>query len=194
MTVAVQIFARDTNISGSLQEYIEKKVSRLDRYLPSLTEARVDVAEARSARSAMDRWVAQLTVHMRGVVLRAEERSAEPYAAVDAVLDKMQRQIRRYKGKRWLNRSADGGLEAVAVAEMEEEDEAEPAEAAEPAGVVVRRKRFAMTPMNEEEALEQMQLLGHTSFFVFYNADTNRINVLYRRNDGNYGLIEPEIG
>lgn len=193
MTVAVQIFSRDTSVSDSLREYIEKKVSRLDRYLPNLTEARVDLAEARSARSAMDRWVAQLTVHMRGVVLRAEEHNSDPYAAMDAVLDKMQRQIKRYKGKHWQNRS-NGGLEAVAVAELEDEAELDTAEEAEPVGVVVRRKHFAMAPMNEEEAVAQMQLLGHDSFFVFYNADTNRMNVLYRRNDGNYGLIEPEIG
>ncbi len=196
MTVAVEIFARDTNVSNSLREYIEKKVSRLDRYLPSLTAARVDVAEAKNARSATDRQVAQLTVRMRGVVLRAEETSDDMFAAVDAVLDKMQRQIKRYKGKRWLNRSNGNGAEAQAeaVLEAEEEAEMEAGDEPEPAGIIARRKRFTVAPMNEEEALEQMQLLGHTSFFVFYNADINRINVLYRRNDGSFGLIEPEIG
>ena len=196
MTVAVEIFARDMNVSNSLREYIEKKVSRLDKYLPSLTEAQVDVAEAKNARSATDRQVAQLTVRMRGVVLRAEETSDDIYAAVDAVLDKMQRQIKRYKGKRWLNRSNGNGAEAqaVAVAEAEELAEADETEALEPAGVIARRKRFTVAPMNEEEALEQMLLLGHNNFFVFYNADSNRINVLYRRNDGSFGLIEPEVG
>ena len=196
MTVAVQIFARDMNVSNSLREYIEKKVSRLDRFLPSLTEARVDVAEAKSVRSAADQHVAQLTVHTRGVVLRAEEHSDDIYAAVDAVLDKMQRQITRYKGKRWLNRSTGNGADAhaEAVAEAEEVAEMEAGDETEPVGIIARRKRFTVAPMNEEEALEQMQLLGHTSFFVFYNADTNRINVLYRRNDGNFGLIEPEVG
>jgi len=196
MTVTVQIFARDMNVSNSLREYIEKKVSRLDKYLPSLTEARVDVAEAKSARSAADRQVAQLTVHTRGVVLRAEERSDDMFAAVDAVLDKMQRQMERYKGKRWHNRTNGGGAEALAVAEAvaEEVSETDGAESDEPAGVIARRKRFTVAPMNEEEALEQMQLVGHNNFFVFYNADSNRINVLYRRKDGTFGLIEPEIG
>jgi putative sigma-54 modulation protein len=192
MTVSVQIFARDMNVSNSLREYIEKKVSRLDKFLPNLTEARVDVAEAKTARSAADRHVAQLTVHTRGVVLRAEERSEDMFAAVDAVLDKMQRQMERYKGKRWLNRTNGGGVGALAVAE-EVAEELE-VDAAEPAGVIARRKRFPVAPMNEAEALEQMQLLGHTNFFVFYNADSNRINVLYRRKDGTFGLIEPEVG
>lgn len=191
MTVTVQIFARDTNVSNSLREYIEKKVSRLDKFLPGVTEARVDVAEAKSARSATDRQVAQLTVVTRGVVLRAEEHSDDMFAAVDAVLDKMQRQMERYKGKRWHNRTNGVGAEALAVAE-------EVAEAVElddePPGVIARRKRFTVAPMNEEEALEQMQLVGHNNFFVFYNADANRINVLYRRKDGTFGLIDPEIG
>jgi len=194
MTVTVQIHARDTNVSSQLREYIEKKVSRLDRFLPNLTEARMDVAEAKTARSAADRQVAQLTVHTRGVVLRAEETSDDMFAAVDAVMEKLERQIERYKGKRWLNRGAGSGAEALGVAAAEEVDEAVEVDEAEAAGVIARRKRFQVAPMNEVEALEQMQLLGHNNFFVFYNADTNHINVLYRRKDGSFGLIEPEIG
>src|SRR5689334_11551714 len=101
MTVTVQIHARDMNVSNHLREYIEKKVGKLDRFLPTLTEARVDVAEATTARSAGDRHAAQLTIHTRGVVLRAEEHSDDIFAAVDAVIDKLERQIERYKGKRW---------------------------------------------------------------------------------------------
>ncbi len=194
MTVTVHIHARDTNISNSLREYIEKKVGKLDRFLPSLTEARMDVAEARTARSAADRQVAQLTVQMRGTVLRAEETSDDMFAAVDAVLDKMERQIKRYKGKRWLNRGPGLGTEALGAAAAEEMAEAVEGDEGEAAGVIARRKRFQVAPMNEVEALEQMQLVGHNNFFVFYNADTNRINVLYRRKDGSFGLIEPEIG
>ena len=186
MAVKVVVRGRDLEMSPRLQEYVDKKVGRLDRYLSIITEARMDLTEVKSARSAADRFVAQLTVPARGALLRAEERKDDVYAAVDAVLDKMQRQIERYKGKRWRGRSP--GAETVDMPE-EELSAAE----VEPAGVVVRRKRFALPPMNEAEAIEQMQLLGHDTFFVFYNAETSRINVLYRRRSGDFGLIDPEI-
>jgi putative sigma-54 modulation protein len=186
MTVTVTIQARDFSVSPKLQEYVEKKVGKLDRYLPAVQEARVDLAEAKSARSAVDRFVAQLTVPMRGAVLRAEERKDDIYAAVDAVLDKMHRQIERYKGKHTRGRGNGAGAETV----VESEEEM----VLEPSDVVVRRKRFVLTPMNEAEAIEQMQMLSHDQFFVFYNAETNRINVLYRRKAGDFGLIDPEVG
>ncbi len=189
MTVSVQIHSRDLSVSPRLREYVEKKVSRLDHYLPTISEARVDLAEVRSARSAADREVAQLTVWTRGVVLRAEESQDDIFAAVDAVLDKMQRQIERYKGKHWRGRHNGAGVE-----ELVETEETDLAAETEPLGTVVRRKRFMLVPMNETEALEQMTLLGHESFFVFYNADTNRVNVVYRRKNGDYGLIDPEMG
>jgi putative sigma-54 modulation protein len=189
MAVLVQIHSRDLSVTPRLREYIEKKVSRLDHYLPSLTEARVDLSEAKSARSAADREVAQLTVWTRGVVLRAEESKDDMFAAVDAVLDKMHRQIERYKGKHWRSRHNGEGIQAL----VEESEEPETATELEPLGSVVRRKRFALTPMSEGEALEQMSLVGHETFFVFYNADSNRVNVLYRRKNGDFGLIDPEI-
>ena len=188
MTVRVTIHAHDLNLSSQLRQYVEKKVGKLDRYLPTIHEARVDLAEVKNARSAADRYVAQLTVYVRGVVLRAEERKDDIFAAVDAVLDKIHRRIGRYKGKHWRGRGDGAGVETLALSEEEAPDEAEPV------GIVVRRKQFVMTPMHEAEALEQMQLLGHNDFFVFYNAETNRLNVLYRRKDGNFGLIEPEAG
>ena len=191
MTVTVQIQAHDMPVSQHLREYVEKKVGRLDHYLSAINEAQVDLSEAKSARSASDRHVAQLTVRMRGVVLRAEESKDDIFAAVDAVLDKMQRQIERYKGKRWHLRHAGAGM--ADLAQPEEMEELEGPET-EPAGRVVRRKEFALMPMNEEEALEQMVLLGHESFFVFYNADSNRVNVVYRRKNGDFGLIDPQIG
>jgi putative sigma-54 modulation protein len=186
MTVEVAINGRDMNVSPKLREYVEKKVGRLDHYLSHITEARVDLAEVRSARSAADRHVAQITVHSRGAVLRAEERKDDIFAAVDAVLEKLQRQIERYKSKHIRGRGDGAGAEMVAVPEEEAAPE-------EPPGVV-RRKRFTLVPMNEAEAIEQMQQLGHDNFFVFYNADTNRLNVLYRRRSGDFGLIDPEIG
>lgn len=189
MTVSVSIHARDLSVTPRLREYVEKKVSKLDHYLPTISEARMDLTEAKAARSAADRQVAQLTVHTRGQVLRAEERKDDIFAAIDAVLDKMQRQIERYKGKRARGRGNGAGADTVAEVADEpllEEDAGE-------RELVVRRKRFALTPMNEAEALEQMDMLGHDNFFVFYNADSNRVNVLYRRHGGGYGLIDPEI-
>jgi putative sigma-54 modulation protein len=89
MALELKIHARDMNVTPHLREYVEKKVSKLDRYLPTISEARMDLAEVKSARSAADRHVAQLTVHTRGVVLRAEERHDDIFAAVDAVMDKI---------------------------------------------------------------------------------------------------------
>ncbi len=189
MTLLVTIHARDLNVSPRLREYVEKKVGKLEHYLPTISEARVDLTEAKSARSAADRQVAQLTVHARGQVLRAEERKDDIFAAVDAVLDKMQRQIERYKGKHARGRGNGAGADTVAEPLEEALAEADVDETV----AVVRRKRFALTPMNEAEALEQMELLGHDNFFVFYNADSHRVNVLYRRHGGGFGLIDPEV-
>lgn len=189
MPVQVEITVRNLELSDRLQEYITRKVSRLDRYLDTLEQATVDLAFVKSARSAQDRQVAQVTVRGRGVLLRAEERTDDIFASVDAVLEKIHRQIERYKGRRWRNRG-DGRPAAAAAPEA-------PAPAAEgPADepVIARRKRFLLTPMDELEAIEQMSLLAHEDFFVFLNGGTSQINVLYRRRDGTYGLLEPEIG
>ena len=187
MATAVKIHARDMNVSSRLREYVEKKVGKLDRYLPTISEAHMELAEVPSARSQDDRHVAQLTLHINRAILRAEERQGDIFAAVDAVLDKMQRQIERYKGKHFRGRGNGAGAESLVP------EEEVPVEGP-PAGAVVRRKRFVLTPMNEPEAMEQMQLLGHEDFFVFYNAETNRVNVLYRRRGDDFGLIDPEIG
>jgi putative sigma-54 modulation protein len=187
MAVQTTIHGRDLSITPKLREYVEKKVGKLDHYLPSITEARIDLAEAASARSAADRHVAQLTVHGPGMVLRAEERKDDLFAAIDLVMEKMLRQIERYKGKHMRGRGDGAGVEAMMPVLEEEVSEAQP-------GRVVRRKRFNLTPMGEAEAIEQMQLLSHEDFFVFYNVETGRVNVLYRRKNGDFGLIDPEIG
>ncbi len=180
----VTIRGRNMDVTPRLQEYIEKKINRLDRYLPTITEARVELG-AEKTKSAQDRQVVQLTVRSKGSILRVEERDQDVFAAVDTVLDKMYRRIARYKGKRQ-DRSRSGGEEVGG--------EALPVEVGEPqpSGQVVRTKRFQMVPMNTEEAIEQMELLGH-DFYVFFNAGEGRINVLYRRRDGDYGLIQPEL-
>lgn len=181
------IHGRNIVVTPRIQSYVERKVDRLDRYMPNIAEVRVDLGEEKSNRMG-NRMVAQVTVrHTRGTILRAEERTNDLYAAVDAVVDKLYRQIERYKGK--LKRRGgepEEDFSAYETAVEIEEGELE-------LGHVLRRKRFSITPMNEEEAIEQMQLLEH-DFFVFMNAETGGVNVVYQRKDGNYGLLEPEVG
>jgi ribosome hibernation promoting factor len=187
MTLEVQVYGRNIDVSERILDYARKKVSKLDRYLSDIDEARVDVAYIKSARSAADRHVAQITVRGKGYILRAEERSDDIFTALDASLEKIQRQMERYKGKHWKGRG--NGKPASQVFSEAEEEEGE-----EDRSLIVRRKKFTLTPMDELEALEQMKLLAHEDFFVFFNSVTNSVNVLYTRRDGLYGLIETEIG
>lgn len=180
----VVIHSRNMDVSPRIQSYIEKKIERLDRYMPNISEVRVDVGEERSNRMG-NRMVAQITLrHIRGTILRAEERSNDIFAAVDVVIDKMYRQIERYKGKRRRRGDMQENFTDYETAVELTEEELEP-------HTVIRRKQFSVEPVNEEEAIEQMELLGH-DFFVFVNADTSSVNVVYRRKDGNFGLLEPE--
>lgn len=186
MAFQIEITGRNMDVTDRLNEYVTKKVSKLDRYLNNIDEARVDLAYVKSARSAADRQVAQITLRGKGFILRSEERADDIFAALDTALDKMQRRIERYKGKKFRGRGDGRSAAEVTPEPAPTEEEAE-------SPIIARRKRFAITPMDEYEAIEQMTLLGHESFFVFYNINTEAINVLYRRRDGTYGLIEPEL-
>lgn len=191
MTVEIKLYSHDFEPSEKLQEMITKKVGRLDRYLPNIKEARVDLTIERGARSAEDRKVAQLTVYSRGAILRAEERTADMLTSIEAAVEKIQRQMERYKAKHYRGRG-NGASVAEVAADEPVEIEVELEEPAEPPAIV-RRKRHSLTPMNEAEAVEQMSLLGHEDFFVYFDAEMNSVNVLYRRKDGTLGLIETEI-
>lgn len=187
MALEVDIFARNLEITDRIHDYVSKKASKLDKYLNSIEEVRVDLAFVKSARNAGDRNVAQITVRGKGFILRSEERAEDIFSAIDQALEKIHRQIERYKGKR--RRGRGNGIpmgEAFAIDVEFEEEEEEP--------VIARRKEFTLIPMSESEAIEQMTLLGHENFFIFYNAETNAINVLYTRRDGTYGLIQPKLG
>ena len=190
MSLQVEVYGRNMEVTDRILDYITKKVSKLDRKLNGLEDARLDLAYVKSARSASDRQVAQITVRGKGVILRSEERADDIFAAIDVALEKLQRQMERYKGKRYRARNNGKSAAEVAMAEMAEEEE----ESSEGLPKIVRRKRFVLTPMDETEAIEQMLLLGHENFFVFYNVNTSAVNILYQRRDGNYGLIEPVIG
>lgn len=190
MTVKIDIFTKNLELSDRLNDYVVTKVEKLEKFLDEVDECRVDLSYVKTARNANDRHVAQLTLRGKGFILRSEERSDSMFSAVDAALDKMRRQIRRYKGKRSRGRG-DGQTIAEAI-DMGYPEDLEPEVQEEP--VIARRKRFMLVPMDELEAVEQMKLLGHEDFFVFYNANTSEFNVLYKRRDGTYGIIIPEIG
>jgi putative sigma-54 modulation protein len=176
----IMIKGRNLEVTPRLQEYVEGKTVRLGRYLGTINEVRVDLV-VENTRSAEDSQVAQFTVFSKNAILRAEERSGDIFASIDAVLDKLHRQIERYKGKR---QHRVRSIEAEVSMAAEEEEE--------PVADIVRVKRFEVWPMSAEEAIEQMELLGH-DFFIFYNADDAGLNVVYRRKDGNYGLLQPEV-
>jgi putative sigma-54 modulation protein len=186
MTLEVQVYGRNIEITDRILDYTKKKVSKLDRFLGDIDEARVDLAYIKSARSAADRQVAQITIRGKGYILRAEERSDDVFTSLDSALDKLQRQMERFKGKRQKGRGDGKPASQVIPPAAEEEGD-------EDQSIIVRRKKFVLTPMDELEALEQMKLLGNEDFFVFYNSVTNSVNVLYLRRDGLYGLIETEI-
>jgi putative sigma-54 modulation protein len=188
----IQISVHNMELTPRLKEHVERKTSRLDRYMADLNLVQVDLSQQNS-RSAGDRQIAQITLReARGTILRAEERSSDMFTAVDAVVDKLYRQIKRYQGKRIRNRRAtpaNAGVpaETIAAEELLTDVDEEPV-----AGAIVRRKRFPLRPMAPDEAIEQLELLGH-DFYVFFNVEEQGINVLYRRHDGGYGLLEPTL-
>ncbi|MFC4777802.1 ribosome hibernation-promoting factor, HPF/YfiA family [Paenibacillus sp. GCM10023252] len=168
-------------LTDALKDYAEKKLSRLEKYFdaPITSETTVTLAVTKGNHSV------EVTIPLRGVMLRAEDKSPDMYASIDNVVEKLERQIRKHKTK--VNRKFryDGGIrtlfkeEGSAVRVLDEEDELE----------VVRTKRHAIKPMDIEEAILQMNMVGH-SFFVFSNVDSKEISVVYKRDDGKYGLIE----
>jgi putative sigma-54 modulation protein len=189
MTQKIEIVTRNMRLTENVKDYIEKKADKLERHLQEIEEIRVEVSHVKSARSATDRQVAQITAHGKGFILRTEERADDIHAAFDVALDKMMRQVERYKGKHYRGRG-DGRSAADVVPDEMPIDE----ETGQLLPLIGRRKRFIILPMNEDEAVEQMRLLGHDNFFIFFNAEKNSIQVLYRRRNGTYGLIEPVVG
>lgn len=189
MTIRVDINVKNFELSDRLHDYVDTKVGKLDRYLDILDEATLDLTNEKNARDAQDRQVAQLTIRGKGVLLRAEERTEDIFASVDLVVDKIYRQIERYKGRRWQARG-DGRSAADIAPDLPPLEDEE----ADETPVIARRKQHMLLPMDEREAIEQMELLDHEDFFIFLNGITNRVNVLYRRRNGTLGLIETERG
>ncbi len=185
--------SRNGKISERQRQHIEQKLSRLDRYLDRIAQVTVEHMEEMRRNEGNVHRVQVTVVGDHGVLVRAERRAPELYAAIDEVYDTLQRQIERYKDKHWrrgkLRRQGGQIVEALpelnasSLADEQDEDQRPR---------IVRTKEFQVKPMYSDEAVEQMELLGH-DFFVFQDADTGKLNVLYRRRDGNYGLIVPEV-
>jgi putative sigma-54 modulation protein len=179
----VQIYHQDLELTDRLKEYVRAKVEKFTRYLSDIQSIRVDLKETH-VRDVSERMVAQLTISVPQRLLRAEERAADIFTAFDAVMDKMDRQIERYRGRQ-LDRRSGNGVSVSEMALQEEEEEAPMLE-----GEIVRVKEFEVGSLTPEAAVEQMELLGHY-FFLFLDGTDGRLSVVYKRRDGNYGLIKP---
>ena len=178
----LQITAKNIELTPAVRRYIERKLSKLTRHLTNIRKSDVEVF-GEATKSPQQHFGVQVTVDSNGTILRGEERGEDLFAAIDKVTLVMSRQIEHYKGK--LYKKGRGN----SLARGEFSEEAEP----QPVRKVVKVKRFDVKPMSLAEAIDQMELLKH-DFFLFFNADTEELNLLYRRKDGNYGLIEPEVG
>lgn len=194
---------RGTNmvVTPGIEEFAQSKLTKLNRYLPNISHLHVDFTEQKNSRGR-DIIACQITLrHARGAILRAEERvemgdGNAARSALTGAVDKMYSRIQRFKGKRRSRRMRDryrATMEELALAEELPED-SEWDDDYDESGTdrIIRRKNVSVTAMNEEEAIEQMELLGHT-FFMFFNMDNNQINVVYKRSVGGYGLLIPQI-
>ena len=194
----IDIQGRNLRVTEALSSYTQKKLEKLDRYLPNIVDVRVELGRENTRRGE-DLAVAQITVrHKRGAILRAQETTpGEIEAALNLAVDKMYRQIERFKGKRSRkgHERFAATLEELGIAEANPDmlqDGAEELAEDSVDTLVTRRKTVSVTAMTEEEAVEQMELLGH-SFFLFFNEATGSVNVVYKRRAGDYGVLHPEI-
>ena len=190
----IKVNGRDVEITDDIQSYVDKKFNRLSRHLPQMMDATAEIKRT-SSRSGDDRIVVQLTLTVKGQVLRAQRRGSTVSEAVDTAVDVMDRQIRRYKGRRYRSNQGRKSLRDLPDGMVPEPDDEMPLadEMEEMTIKVVRRKRFPMIGMTVDDAIAEMELLNH-SFYLFRSVETGTYNVVYRREDGDYGLIEPIEG
>ena len=186
----LQIQGRNLELNEGTRAYITRKVNRLSRHLPGITTATVEMAKE-NARAQGSTVVAQVTLDIDGTVLRSEERGTNAMAAVDSVINVMDRRIERYKGKQTKKAGKNVSIRTLEVPAATPEGNSSDDEVVDAAGRVVRVKRFPIKPMTVEDAAFQMELLGH-DFFMFLNGETDEHNLLYKRRDGDYGLIQPK--
>jgi putative sigma-54 modulation protein len=174
----IRIVGKNIEVTEALRSIIEKKVSKLEKYFAENVNATATLSVQRNLQKI------EVLIPFNNVVLRAEEKDNDMYAAIDLVIDKLEGQIRKQKTK-LQKRNYENSLRIPVSSSYEEDLTSE-----EPQ--IVKTKRFAMKPMSDEEAVLQMELLDH-DFFVYKNSHTNQVNVLYKRKDGNYGLIEQQF-
>lgn len=194
----LQVSGRNLDITAPIREYAERKLARIERHLTEDTRVDLELAIERN-RSISANQHAELTVWTRGPVLRAHEYAEDMYAAIDLAVDKLDRQVRRYRERRRHWRPHHQARDIEALLPLSEDDEAgsftgaNGAEPELPIPAIVKTKRFNMKPMHPDEAALQLELVGH-EFYVFLNAESDSVAVIYRRRDGNLGVIEPVPG
>ena len=178
----LDIRGKNIEITDALKDYTTKRLSKLEKY----------IEDARIAQVALsvegERHRVEVTIPLNGVILRGEVAGEDMYTAIDLVVEKLEKQIEKHKTKLYKSYRGAGLKQAIADEIQRELNEKDTTEKFK----IVRTKRFALKPMDEEEAIMQMNLLGH-NFFVFYNAETEEVNVVYKRKDKHYGLIEPNF-
>ncbi|HSK17227.1 MAG TPA: ribosome-associated translation inhibitor RaiA [Gaiellaceae bacterium] len=179
----VQVKGKNVEVSESLRDYAEEKLAKLSKHLNDAARLELELAVERNPSIAANQ-IAEGTIWTKGPVLRAREASNDMRASIDLLVEKLERQASRYREKRRRGRTAAAQAAQVAESMPVVPDEESP--------MIVKTKQFAVKPMSPEEAVLQLELIGH-DFFVFQNADTNDVNVVYRRRDGDYGLIEPQV-
>lgn len=187
--IDVTIHIQGVENATALTEYIQERVDRLERFNERVVNAKFELRAVRH-RSGGEQWVAQFTVYTRGRILRAEMRDHDRHHAIDVAIEKMRKQIRRFHSRKIDKTRRHATNLGMLAAEQQEQGALLDGDAAE-LGPVVRTKTFEYLSMDAEEAIDQMELLEH-DFFVFRDADSGDTNVVYRRNDGAYGLIKPE--
>jgi len=194
----LQVSGRNLDITAPIREYAERKLARIERHLTEDTRVDLELAIERN-RSISANQHAELTVWTRGPVLRAHEYADDMYAAIDLAVDKLDRQVRRYRERRRHWRPHHQARDIEALLPLSDDDEATSialangAEPELPITTIVKTKRFNMKPMHPDEAALQLELVGH-EFYVFLNAESDAVAVIYRRRDGNLGVIEPVPG
>lgn len=181
----VQVRGKGVEVTDALREYADRKVNKLTKHFAQLNGATV----TETVQGKQHRVEVQLDGD--GITLRGEEHGEDMYAAIDRVVDKLERQMQKYKGRSPRNGHHHHGHHGEVVSPRTAPVEIEGMEDEVPTGRIVRHKRFEIKPISPNEAVAQMELLSH-DFFVFENAETGEVNVLYRRDDDNYGLLEPE--
>jgi len=194
VSVELQIRTNGTKVTDGMREFIDRRMAKLDRLAEHVVDAHLEL-RTEETRTGSQMTTAQITLHTGRHVLRAEDRDTEPARAVDGVIDKLITQVRKYNDKN-VSRRKRGAIPNGSVNDgspiLTIDDRSSLPNGASDEGddVVVRTKRFAMKPMLVDEAIDQMQLVGH-DFFLFRNVAEDELNVLYRRMDGSYGLLAP---